>query len=94
MGILTPDTIKCTEAIAAAKKTREIEYLGEVEFVSSNQDVAGILSGFSKINEKFGRRKLGTADSALNSGSYHQHIYGEGKSCGIPKKDGDQLTYK
>lgn len=94
MGILTPETIKCTDSIAAAKKTREIEYLGEVEFVSSNQDVASILSGFNKINDKFGKTKMVTVKPDSNSGSYHQHTYGEGKSCGMPKKDGDQLTYK
>lgn len=94
LGVLTPQTIKCTESIAAAQKTREIEYLGEVEFVSSNQDVASILSGFNKINEKFGRTKVVTVRPASNSGSYHQHAYGGGKSCGMPKKDGDQLTYR
>lgn len=94
LGILTPETVKCTESIVAAQKTREIEYLGEVEFVSSNQDVASILSGFNKINEKFGRTKVVTVKPASNSGSYHQHAYGEGKSCGMPKKDTTQLTYK
>lgn len=94
MGILTPDTIKCKETVAAAQKTREIEYLGEVEFVSSNQDVASILSGFNKINEKFGRSRVATIKPASNSDSYHQHTYGEGRTCGVPKKENEQLTYK
>lgn len=94
LGILTPEIIKCKESVAAAQKTREIEYLGEVEFVSSNQDVASILSGFNKINEKFGRQKVATGKPASNSGSYHQHMYGEGKTCGMPRKEGEQLTYK
>lgn len=78
----------------AAQKTREIEYLGEVEFVGSNQDVASILSGFNKINEKFGRPRVATVKPASNSDSYHQHTYGDGKPCGMPKKDKEQLTYK
>lgn len=94
MGILTPKTIKCTESIAAAQKTREIEYLGEVEFVSSNQDVASILSGFNKINEKFGKSKVVTTMPSSSSVSYHQHSYGQGKGCGMPKKDGEFLIYK
>lgn len=94
MGILTPDTIKCTESIAAAEKTREIEYLSEVEFVSPYQDVASILSGFNKINEKFGRPSLVTAKPPAQSGSYHQHTYGAGKHCGPPKKETTILTYK
>lgn len=94
LGILTPDTIKCTESIAAAEKTREIEYLGEVEFVSPYQDVASILSGFHKINEKFGRPSMVTVKPPAQSGSYHQHSYGTGKPCGNPKKDGDKIQYK
>lgn len=94
LGILTPDTIKCTESIAAAEKTREIEYLSEVEFVSSYQDVASILSGFNKINDKFGRTKVVNVKPAAQSGSYHQHTYGNGKSCGMPKKEDDKLHYK
>lgn len=96
LGILTPDTIKCTESIIAAQKTREIEYLGEVEFASTNKDVASILSGFNKINEKFGRSRVATVKPPSNSGSYHQHAYGDGKTCGLPKKDKGLhiLTYK
>lgn len=94
MGILTPETIKCTELVAIAQKTREIEYLGEVDFVSSNQDVASILSGFNKINEKFGKTRVVTVKPSEHSGSYHQHSYGEGKTCGVPLKDDDVLTYR
>lgn len=94
MGILTPDTIKCTEAIVAAQKTTAIEYLGEVEFVSTSQDVRSILSAFNKINEKFGRTNMVTVKPPAQSGSYHQHVYGEGRWCGMPKKDADQLTYR
>lgn len=94
MGVLTPDTIKCTESIVAAQKTREIEYLGEVEFVSASQDVLSILSAFNKINEKFGRNSAVTVKPPTQSGSYHQHVYGEGRACGMPKKDIDQLTYR
>lgn len=92
MGILTPDMVHCTESIAAAQRTREIEYLGEVEFISSNQDVASILSGFNKINDKFGKENSLT--SKPNSGSYYQHNFGGGKPCGMPKKIEDTLLYR
>lgn len=94
LGILTPQTVQCTESIVASQKTREIEYLGEVEFVSSNQDVASILSGFSKINEKFGRQKGVTVKPPVISGSYYQHSFGQGKPCGMPKKDLETIYYK
>lgn len=94
LGILTPETIKCTESVVAAQKTREIEYLSEVEFVSSSQDVASILSAFNKINEKFGRTTVVTVKPAEESGSYYQHVFGNGRHCGMPKKDGEKLTYR
>lgn len=94
LGTLTPQTVQCTESIVAAQKTREIEYLGEVDFVSSSQDVASILSGFSKINEKFGRPKGVTVKPPVNSGSYYQHSFGLGKPCGMPKKDAETLYYR
>lgn len=94
LGILTPETIKCIETIAAAEKTREIEYLSEVEFVSPYQDVASILSGFNKINEKFGNQKGVTVKPPAQSGSYHQHTYGNGRPCGMPLKDDETLTYR
>lgn len=93
LGILTPPTVQCTESIAAAQRTREIEYLGEVEFVSSNQDVASILSGFNKINEKYGKPTAITTKPS-HSGSYYQHLFGDGKPCGIPKKVEDTVIYK
>lgn len=85
-------------ADAAAQKTRvqqENEYLGEIDFVSSNQDVASILSGFSRINDKFGHANtISTSLSPENSGSYHQHNYGHGKPCDMPKKIDDTILYK
>lgn len=94
LGVLTPETIKCTESIVAAQKTREIEYLGEVEFVSSSQDVQSILRQFNKINEKHGRTNAVTVKPPAQSGSYHNHVYGEGKPCGMPYKDGDTLQFR
>lgn len=75
-------------------KVREVEYLGEVDFVSSNQDVASVLSGFNKINEKFGKYDQSHVEPTGNSGSYHQHNFGGGKPCGMPKKVEDTLVYK
>lgn len=94
LGILTPETIKCTETIVAAQKTREIEYLGEVEFVSTSQNVQSILSAFNKINDKFGRTNGATVKPPAQSGSYHNHLFGDGRPCGMPKKDDTQLTYR
>lgn len=93
MGILTPQTIRCMESIAAAQRTREIEYLGEVDFVSSNQDVASILTGFNKINDKFGESKI-LANKPGNSLSYYQHTFGDGKACETPKRIDDVILYK
>lgn len=94
MGILTPPTIQCIESVAAFQKTREIEYLGEVEFVSSNQDVASILSGFNKINEKYGKPTAALTTKSSNSISYYQHTFGDGKPCGLPKKIEDAVIYR
>lgn len=93
MGILTPQTVHCAESIAAAKRTREVEYLGEVEFIGSNQDVASILTGFNKINEKFGKTKLLTSKLG-HSDSYYQHSFGEGKPCEVPERVEDAILYK
>lgn len=92
LGILTPSTVQCTESIVAAQKTREIEYLGEVDFISSNQDVASILSGFNKINEKYGK-KPGIPGKSIG-GSYYQHTFGDGKPCGMPKKVEESVIYR
>lgn len=94
MGVLTPQTVHCMETIQAAQRTREIEYLGEVEFVSSNQDVASILTGFKKMNEKYGKSKNILAQKPENSGSYYQHTFGDGKACGMPKRVDDTILYK
>lgn len=97
--MLQPHTLQCGMADAAAQKTRvqqETEYLGEIDFVSSNQDVASILSGFSRINDKFGNSNAVSITSSApeNSGSYHQHNFGLGKPCDLPKKDEDTILYK
>lgn len=94
MGVLTPQSIQCTELIVAAQKTREIEYLGEVDFISSNQDVASILTGFNKINEKFGKPNAPLISKTGHSGSYYQHSFGVGKPCGLPKKYEEIIQYR
>lgn len=99
LGVLTPQTVQCmpvkvpAAAAAAPPRTRDSEYLGEVDFVSSNQDVASILTGFSKINDKFGKSKA-IKVKAENSGSYYQHTFGEGKPCGMPKRVEETILYK
>lgn len=76
-------------------RTREVEYLGEVEFVSSNQDVASVLSGFNKINEKFGQHNVIMAnENNVNSGNYYQHNFGDGKPCSMPTRVEDALLYR
>lgn len=86
---MSPQTIQCG---SGARRSRE-EYLNEIEFVSSNQDVASILSGFNKINEQNWGNTLSTG-TIPNSGSYYQHIY-SGKPCEMPKKvDGAALLYR
>lgn len=73
----------------------DVGYLGEIEFASSNQDIASILSGFNKANDKFGHiSTTSTSSSSENSGSYYQHNYGNGKACGEPKKIDDAILYK
>ncbi|XP_031618739.1 uncharacterized protein LOC116337915 isoform X2 [Contarinia nasturtii] len=95
LGNLTPQTVQCQPAqiSAIAKKTRESEYLGEVDFFSSNQDVTSILTGFNKINEKFGKSKILNMKTE-NSGSYYQHTFGEGKPCGMPTRVEETILYK
>lgn len=82
------------ETIVAEQRAREIEYLGEVEFVSSNQDVASILSGFKKMNDKYGKAKNVLVPKTDNSGSYYQHTFGDGKACVMPKRVEDTILYK
>lgn len=90
LGVLSPQTIQCG---TGARRSRE-EYLGEVEFVNSNQDVASILSSFSKINEQNGLTNTLSTGTVPNSGSYYQHNYGHGKPCGLPKKVDGALLYR
>lgn len=99
MGVLSPSRIHCEPMHDSAPNVRtqprESEYLGEVDFLSSNQDVASILSSFNKINEKFGQHNVFASDAnKANDGSYYQHNYGHGKPCGLPKKVDDALLYK
>lgn len=82
------------ETIVAAQQTRESEYLGEVEFVSSTQDVASILTGFKKMNDKYGKSNNVLAVKPENSGSYYQHSFGDGKACEMPKRVEDTILYK
>lgn len=94
MGVLTPKTVHCKETIVVAQRAREIEYLGEVEFISSNQDVASILTGFKKMNDKYGKSTNILTEKSEDSGSYYQHSFGEGKPCGMPKRIEDTILYK
>lgn len=99
MGVLSPSLIHCEPMHDSAPnlktQSRESEYLGEVDFVSSNQDVSSILTGFNKINEKFGQHNVFASDAnKANDGSFYQHNYGHGKACGIPKKVDDALLYR
>lgn len=89
LGTLSPQTIQCG---SGARKSRE-EYLGEVEFVSSSQDIAGLLSGFNKINANNGIMNA-LPDDEVKHTSFAKHDFGHGKDCGLPKKDEDTLLYK
>lgn len=96
-GILEPTSLQCGMADTAVSKPQdnEIGYLGEIEFVSSHQDIAGILTGFNKANQGSGHiSPLSTSVTAENSDSYYQHNYGHGKACGAPKKIEDTILYK
>lgn len=90
---MAPQTIQCG---TGARRSRE-EYLGEVEFVSSNQDIAGLLTGFSKINANNGNVNTieeDAAEPAVMSSAFATHDFGHGKDCGLPKKVEDTLLYK
>lgn len=96
-GILEPHSLQCGMADTAAPKPQdnEIGYLGEIEFVSSNQDIAGILTGFNKANKGSGHiSPLSASVGPENSDSYYQHNYGNGKACGAPKKIEETILYK
>lgn len=94
LGTLSPQTIQCG---TGARRSRE-EYLGEVEFVSSNQDIAGLLTGFNKINANNGNMNTiedDTAEPAILSSAFVDHNFGDGKDCGLPKKiDDGSIVYK
>lgn len=90
---MAPQTIQCG---TGARRSRE-EYLGEVEFVSSNQDIVGLLTGFSKINANNGNVNTiedDAAEPAVMSSAFATHDFGHGKDCGLPKKVEDALLYK
>lgn len=96
LGALSPPTVQCGSEGTGIRRSRE-DYLGEVEFVSSNQDVAGILSGFNKINAA-----NGAANGAANTiepepvigSAFATHDFGSGKPCGMPEKIDEALLYK
>lgn len=93
-GVLEPHSLQCGLADTPKIQDNEVGYLGEIEFVSSNQEIAGILSGFNKVNDRFGHGTLSASSASANSGSYYQHNFGSGKACGMPKKLDDTIIYK
>lgn len=89
---MSPPNVQCGQEGSGVRRSRE-DYLGEVEFVSSNQDVAGILSGFNQINAANGAANTIEPESVIGS-AFATHDFGSGKPCGMPEKVDEALLYK
>lgn len=96
LGALSPPTVECDAATNTGERHTREDYLGEVEFLSSNSDVAGVLSGFSKINTANGAaaNTIEPETEPAMGSAYATHDFGSGKPCGLPEKIDDALLYK
>lgn len=79
LGTLSPPSIHCG---TGARRSRE-EYLAEVEFVSTDQELNGLLNGYSqKINNN------------PNANGFGRVNFETGKDCGSPARVDDALVYR
>lgn len=79
LGTLSPSIIHCG---TGARRSRE-EYLAEVEFVSTDNEFNGIMSGYGTK----------AAGSNGNNG-FHRVNFESGRDCGSPSRVDDTLVYK
>lgn len=91
LGKLSPPSVQCGAEGTGVRRSRE-DYLGEVDFGSSNQDGAGVSSGSNKINANGGVDTM-DLDQVMGS-AFATHDFGHGKPCGMPEKVDDALLYK
>lgn len=80
LGTLSPSIIHCG---TGARRSRE-EYLAEVEFVSTDNEFNGIMSGYGL--------KPGAVNG--NGGGFHRVNFESGRDCGSPSRVDDALVYK
>lgn len=78
MGSLSPKSIQCG---SGARRSRE-EYLSEVEFVSTREDINALISGLSNGAKQAEK----SAPRIVNLET--------GKDCGMPSRVDDALVYK
>lgn len=78
MGNLSPKTIQCG---TGARRSRE-EYLSEVEFVNTREDINALINGLSN-----------GAKPVENSVSRIVNLE-SGKDCGTPRRVEDSMVYK
>lgn len=85
LGALSPPSIQCG---TGARRSRE-EYLAEVEFVSTDQDLNGLFNGYgAKLNGNGGITVTG------NGNGFNRVNFETGKDCGSPARVDDALVYK
>ena len=99
MGTLSPQTIQCG---TGARRSRE-EYLAEVEFVSTDQEINGINNYMTKhVNNNINNNNNGITSGIDTAGVHgygynnglHRVNFESGKDCGSPVRIDDALVYK
>lgn len=78
LGTLSPKTIQCG---TGARRSRE-EYLSEVEFVSTREDMNAVISG------------LNAGAKAVDNSVQRIVNLEAGKDCGTPRRADDALVYR
>lgn len=78
LGNLSPKTIQCG---TGARRSRE-EYLSEVEFVSTREDMNAVISGLS------------TGAKTVDNTVHRIANLEAGKDCGTPRRAEDALVYR
>lgn len=78
LGNLSPKTIQCG---TGARRSRE-EYLSEVEFVNTREDINALMNGLSN------------GAKAVDNSAQRIVNLETGKDCGTPRRVDDALVYR
>lgn len=110
LGILSPASVQCGHAIAAAStsaiggpsnggnersgRRHREEYLTEVEYINPSANISTLLSSVHRLASISLPIENLHPMTVATFGSRTKHTYGRGRDCNMPKKDDDAMVYK